>query len=56
MNASDPYAWMRDRDLPAMRKYLGAGAHTGPSGRFGQLGYEAEILAFIVDAAARDRG
>jgi oligopeptidase B len=33
------------------RPELGAGAHTGPSGRFGQLGYEAEILAFIVDAA-----
>lgn len=34
------------------RPELGAGAHTGPAGRFGQLGYEAEILAFIVDAAA----
>jgi oligopeptidase B len=33
------------------RPELGAGAHTGPAGRFGQLGYEAEILAFIVDAA-----
>ena len=27
------------------------GAHTGPAGRFGRRGYEAEILAFIVDAA-----
>jgi oligopeptidase B len=33
------------------RPELGAGAHTGPAGRFGQLGYEAGILAFIVDAA-----
>jgi oligopeptidase B len=33
------------------RPELGAGAHTGPAGRFGQLGYEAEILAFIVDVA-----
>ncbi|HEX4060172.1 MAG TPA: S9 family peptidase [Streptosporangiaceae bacterium] len=33
------------------RAELGAGAHTGPAGRFGQLGYAAEILAFIVDAA-----
>jgi len=33
------------------RPELGAGAHTGPAGRFGQLGYAAEILAFIVDAA-----
>jgi oligopeptidase B len=34
------------------RPELGAGAHTGPAGRFGRLGYEAEILAFIVAAAA----
>jgi oligopeptidase B len=33
------------------RPELGAGAHTGPAGRFGRLGYEAEILAFIVNAA-----
>ena len=33
------------------RPELGAGAHTGPAGRFGQLGYAAEILAFILDAA-----
>jgi oligopeptidase B len=35
------------------RTELGAGAHTGPAGRFGQLDYEAEILAFVVDAACR---
>jgi oligopeptidase B len=34
------------------RPELGAWAHTGPTGRFGRLGYEAEILAFIVDAAS----
>jgi oligopeptidase B len=33
------------------RAELGAGAHTGPAGRYDQLGYEAEILAFIVTAA-----
>jgi oligopeptidase B len=33
------------------RPELGVGAHTGPAGRFGRLGYEAEILAFVVDAA-----
>jgi oligopeptidase B len=29
---------------------LGAGAHTGPSGRYGHLRYEAEIYAFILTA------
>jgi hypothetical protein len=29
---------------------LGAGAHVGPAGRYDRLRYEAEILAFIVDA------
>ena len=29
---------------------LGAGAHTGPSGRFGHLRYEAEVQAFILAA------
>jgi len=32
------------------RVELGAGAHTGPSGRFGHLRYEAEVNAFILDA------
>jgi oligopeptidase B len=32
------------------RVELGAGAHTGPSGRFAQLGYEAEVHAFVLDA------
>jgi oligopeptidase B len=32
------------------RVELGAGAHTGPSGRFGHLHYEAEVHAFALDA------
>jgi len=32
------------------RVELGAGAHTGPSGRFAQAGYEAEVHAFVLDA------
>jgi oligopeptidase B len=32
------------------RPELGAGAHAGPAGRYGKLRYEAEVLAFIVDA------
>jgi oligopeptidase B len=32
------------------RVELGAGAHTGPSGRFGHLRYEAEVQAFILAA------
>ena len=34
------------------RSELGAGAHVGPAGRYDRLRYEAEILAFIVDAVA----
>jgi oligopeptidase B len=54
----EPAKWvarLRATDTAASRMLfrpeLGAGAHTGPAGRFGRLGYEAEILAFIVDAA-----
>jgi oligopeptidase B len=32
-----------------MRVELGAGAHTGPSGRYRHYRYEAEVLAFILD-------
>jgi oligopeptidase B len=32
------------------RAELGAGAHTGPSGRFARLAYEADVQAFILDA------
>jgi oligopeptidase B len=37
------------------RVELGAGAHTGPSGRFGHLRYEAEVSAFILDAMGLGR-
>ncbi len=33
------------------RPELGAGAHVGPAGRYDQLRYEAEILAFVVTTA-----
>jgi oligopeptidase B len=33
------------------RPELGVGAHVGPAGRYDQLRYEAEILAFILDEA-----
>ena len=33
------------------RAELGAGAHTGPAGRYDRLRHQAEILAFIVTAA-----
>ncbi len=33
------------------RAELGAGAHVGPAGRYDQLRYEAEILAFVLTAA-----
>ncbi len=33
-----------------LRVELGAGAHTGPSGRFAQANYEAELHAFVLDA------
>jgi oligopeptidase B len=58
----EPAKWvarLRATDTAAsrvlFRPELGAGAHTGPAGRFGRLGYEAEILAFIVDAADAQR-
>src|SRR5215470_9217359 len=37
------------------RPELGAGAHVGPAGRYDKLAYEAEILAFILDAGERPR-
>jgi oligopeptidase B len=32
------------------RAELGASAHTGPSGRFAQAAYEAEVHAFVLNA------
>jgi oligopeptidase B len=31
------------------RVELGAGAHTGPSGRYAHHRYEAEVIAFVLD-------
>lgn len=60
----EPAKWvaaLRDSD-PAwaprclFRCEVGAGAHVGPSGRYGQLAYEAEVLAFVLDRlGATDR-
>jgi oligopeptidase B len=36
-----------------LRMELGAGAHAGPSGRFGHLAYEAEIYAWVLDTVGR---
>ncbi len=42
-----------DGSVILFRAELGAGAHTGPSGRFARLAYEAEVQAFILDAMGR---
>ena len=56
----EPAKWvarLRETDTAGSRVLfrveLGAGAHTGPSGRLRHLGYEAEVLAFILDALGR---
>jgi oligopeptidase B len=55
----EPAKWaarLRATDTAGMRLLfraeLGAGAHTGPAGRYDSLRYEAEVLAFIVDAVS----
>jgi oligopeptidase B len=45
LRASDP-AWS---PRCAFRCELAAGSHSGPSGRFGHLAYEAEVLAWVLD-------
>jgi oligopeptidase B len=59
----EPAKWvarLRETDTAASRVLfrveLGAGAHTGPSGRFGHLRYEAEVAAFILDALGAPGG
>jgi oligopeptidase B len=37
------------------RVETGVGAHTGPSGRYAQLNYEAEVHAFVLDAMGISR-
>jgi oligopeptidase B len=44
LRASDPASQV------LFRPELGAGPHTGPSGRFARIGYEAEVHAFVLDA------
>jgi oligopeptidase B len=53
----EPAKWvarLRETDTAGSRLMfrveLGAGAHTGPSGRFAHLRYEAEVQAFVLDA------
>lgn len=53
----EPAKWvarLRETDTTGSRVLfrveLGAGAHTGPSGRFGHLHYEAEVYAFVLAA------
>jgi oligopeptidase B len=36
-------------DRTLFRVELGAGAHTGPTGRYAHFGYEAEVYAFVLD-------
>jgi oligopeptidase B len=38
------------------RVETGAGAHAGPSGRFGHLAYEAEVYAWVLDKLAASHG
>jgi oligopeptidase B len=59
----EPAKWvarLRETDTAGSRVLfrveLGPGAHTGPSGRFGHLRYEAEVLAFALDAMGRPAG
>jgi oligopeptidase B len=40
-------------DEVLLRMELGPGAHSGPSGRFGHLRYEAEVYAWVLDTLAR---
>jgi oligopeptidase B len=56
----EPAKWvarLRETDTAGsvilFRAELGAGPHTGPSGRFARLAYEAEMQAFILDAMGR---
>jgi len=38
-----------------LRAELGAGAHTGPAGRYGKVGHEADILAFVSAMVGADQ-
>ena len=45
LRESDP-AWSPRR---LFRCETGAGAHAGPAGRFARLGYEAEVVGWVLD-------
>jgi len=57
----EPAKWvaaLRDSDPEwsprcLFRVEMGAGAHVGPSGRFGHLAYEAEVYAWLLDRLGR---
>jgi oligopeptidase B len=55
LRATDSGAGAAPGGRVLFRPELGAGAHVGPAGRYDQLRYEAEILAFIVTAAGPGR-
>ncbi len=53
----EPAKWvarLRETDTAGstvlLRAELGTGAHTGPSGRFARLAYEADVQAFVLNA------
>jgi len=48
LRAGDP-AWS---PRCVFRCELAAGSHSGPSGRFGALDYEAEVFAWVLDKLA----
>jgi len=50
LRATDP------RSQILFRVELGAGAHTGPSGRFAQANYEAEVHAFVLSEMGLGKG
>jgi oligopeptidase B len=51
LRETDP-EWSRRPMGCLFRAETGAGAHVGPSGRFGHLAYEAEVAAWLLDRLA----
>jgi oligopeptidase B len=64
VKVSEPAKWvaaLRDGDPDwsprcVFRVETGAGAHTGPSGRFAHLAYEAEVYAWVLDRLGAPAG
>ena len=51
----EPAKWvaalrLADPSPVLFRVETGAGVHAGPGGRYARLGYEAEVLAVVLDA------